>query len=257
MGGQPAAPGGGNCTLTGGLQFSDLGVAKLAKLKNLKRLNISGARLTPEGLQVLQSLPLERLSVWASASLDDAAADVLAGMPTLAHLDMSYTKIGDQGLQRLGEAAEPEGALPDRNQRHSGSGCSISEAASQHVRLLGEATGAARGTTDGRETRHRGNANDRSSLRALSLALILFVSMMAAPRPQAQSARSGSRVLPVAGVSRVRSREVQRLPRGVRRRVGHAAALSRKGRDAGADSGIRSLARRRSWIAPMRRSRCC
>ena len=66
MGGQPAAPGGGNCRLTGGLQFSDLGVAKLAKLKNLKRLDISGARLTPEGLQVLQSLPLERLSVWAS-----------------------------------------------------------------------------------------------------------------------------------------------------------------------------------------------
>ena len=103
MGGQPAAPGGGNCTLTGGLQLSDLGIAKLAKLKNLKRLNISGARLTPEGLQVLQSLPLERLSVWASQSLDDAAADVLAGMPTLAHLDMSYTKIGDEGLHRLGK----------------------------------------------------------------------------------------------------------------------------------------------------------
>lgn len=101
MGGKPAAPGGGNCTLTGGLQLSDLGIAKLAKLKNLKRLNISGARLTPEGLQVLQSLPLERLSIWASPSLDDAAADVLAGMPALAYLDMSYTKIGDQGLQRL------------------------------------------------------------------------------------------------------------------------------------------------------------
>ena len=57
--------------------------------------------MTAEGLQVLQSLPLERLSIWASTSLDDAAADVLAGMPTLAHLDVSYTKIGDQGLQRL------------------------------------------------------------------------------------------------------------------------------------------------------------
>ncbi len=101
MGGQPAAPGGGNCRLTGGLQISDLGVAKLARLKNLKRLNISGARLTPEGVRTLQSLPLERLSLWASQSLDDATADVLAGMPTLAHLDLSYTQIGDQGLQRL------------------------------------------------------------------------------------------------------------------------------------------------------------
>ena len=99
--GQPAAPGGGNCRLTGGLQISDLGIAKLAKLKNLKRLNISGARLTPEGVRMLQGLPLERLSLWASLSLDDAVADVLAGMPTLTELDLSYTKVGDQGLQRL------------------------------------------------------------------------------------------------------------------------------------------------------------
>jgi hypothetical protein len=99
--GQPAAPGGGNCRLTGGLQISDLGVAKLAKLKNLKRLNISGAKLTPEGVRMLQSLPLERLSLWASQSLDDTVADVLAGMPTLSDVDLSYTKVGDQGLQRL------------------------------------------------------------------------------------------------------------------------------------------------------------
>jgi internalin A len=101
MGGQPAAPGGGNCRLTGGLQISDLGVAKLARLKNLKRLNISGARLTAEGVRTLQALPLERLSVWASTSLDDATADVLAGMPTLAHLDLSYTHISDEGLRKL------------------------------------------------------------------------------------------------------------------------------------------------------------
>ena len=44
MGGKPAAPGGGNCKLTGGLQITDLGVAKLARLKNLRRLNLSGAR---------------------------------------------------------------------------------------------------------------------------------------------------------------------------------------------------------------------
>ena len=100
-GGQPAAPGGGNCTLTGGLQLSDLGIAKLANLKQLKRLNISGARLTPEGVKALQSLPLEQLSLWACESLEDPVADVLAGMPTLTQLDLSYTKVGDQGLQRL------------------------------------------------------------------------------------------------------------------------------------------------------------
>ena len=101
MGGQPAAPGGGNCRLTGGLQITDLGVAKLAKLKKLRRLNLSGARLTPEGIQLLHGLPLDHLSVWAIPSLDNAAAAALAGIPTLATLDVSYTKIDDQGLVQL------------------------------------------------------------------------------------------------------------------------------------------------------------
>src|SRR5687768_14751800 len=51
---------------------------------------------------------------------------------------------------------------------------------------MGQATRAARCTTDGRETRHRGNAMT-VRLAGLSLALILFVSMMAATRPAAQS----------------------------------------------------------------------
>ena len=122
MGGKPAAPGGGNCTLTGGLQITDLGVAKLAKLKNLKRLNISGARLTPEGLQVLQSLPLERLSVWASHVARRCGRGCARG-----HADARASRYVVHEDRRSGaaaarEAAEPESALPDRNQRHAGSG---------------------------------------------------------------------------------------------------------------------------------------
>jgi hypothetical protein len=75
-GGQPAAPGGGNCRLTGGLRITDLGVAKLTKLKSLRRLNLSGARLSPEGIRVLQSMPLERLSLWASERSTAAAAEL-------------------------------------------------------------------------------------------------------------------------------------------------------------------------------------
>ena len=101
MGGQPAAPGGGNCRLTGGLQITDLGVAKLGKLKKLRRLDLSGARLTPEAIQILQGLPLEHLSVWACLTLDNAAAEALARIPTLTMLDVSYTKIDDEGLQQL------------------------------------------------------------------------------------------------------------------------------------------------------------
>jgi len=101
-GGKPAAPGGGNCRLTGGLQVSDLGVAKLGRLKKLKQLNISGARLTPTGLKALAGLPLERLSLWNCPALDDAAADVLAEIPSLTTVDLSLTSIGDKGLQTLG-----------------------------------------------------------------------------------------------------------------------------------------------------------
>ncbi len=101
MGGQPAAPGGGNCRLTGGLQITDLGVAKLAKLKKLRRLNLSGARLSTESIQVLQSLPLEHLSLFACVSLDNSAAVALAGIPSLANLDLSYTKIDDDALPQL------------------------------------------------------------------------------------------------------------------------------------------------------------
>ena len=101
MGGKPAAVGGGNCRLTGGLQITDLGVAKLAKLKKLRRLDLSGARLTSEGIQLLQGLPLERLSLWGSHSLDSSSASALAAIPTLASLDLSYTKVDDQLLHDL------------------------------------------------------------------------------------------------------------------------------------------------------------
>jgi hypothetical protein len=100
-GGKPAAPGGGNCKLTGGLQVSDLGLAKLARLKHLRRLNVSGARLTPAGLKVLVGLPLERLSLWNCTALDDGTADVLVQIPTLAFLDLSLTAVSDRGLQTL------------------------------------------------------------------------------------------------------------------------------------------------------------
>jgi internalin A len=100
-GGKPAAPGGGNCRLTGGLQITDLGLAKLAALKNLKRLNVSGAKLTPAGLKVLAGLPLERLNLWACDTLDDSAAAVLAEIPTLTMIDLSYTPVTNQALQQL------------------------------------------------------------------------------------------------------------------------------------------------------------
>ena len=96
------AVGAGNCHVTGGIQLTDLGVAKLAKLTKLRRLDISGAKITPAGLKVLKSLPqLERLSVWNCTALDDSAAQELAAVPKLTYLDLSYTGAGDGTLQIL------------------------------------------------------------------------------------------------------------------------------------------------------------
>jgi len=96
------AVGAGNCHVTGGVQLTDLGVAKLAKLTKLRRLDISGARITPSGLNVLKSLPqLERLSLWNCTALDDSAALEFAAAPKLTMLDLSYTSTGDGTLKSL------------------------------------------------------------------------------------------------------------------------------------------------------------
>jgi Leucine-rich repeat (LRR) protein len=102
LGSTGVSGGGGNCRLTGGIQLTDLGVSKLAKLTRLSRLDISGAKVTPAGLKVLGRLPqLERLSLWNCARLDDSAAPQLAAMNTLSFLDLSATPIGDVTLQQL------------------------------------------------------------------------------------------------------------------------------------------------------------
>ncbi|HLX42763.1 MAG TPA: hypothetical protein VKR43_04985 [Bryobacteraceae bacterium] len=96
------AVGAGNCHVTGGIQLTDLGVAKLAKLTKLRRLDISGAKITPAGLKVLKSLPqLERLSLWNCKSLDDSTAGEFASVPKLTMLDLSYTGAGDATLKSL------------------------------------------------------------------------------------------------------------------------------------------------------------
>lgn len=102
--GRNGTAGGGerNCRVSGGIKLTDLGLAKLAKLKKLRRLDFSGAKITSAGLEALRSLPqLERLSLWNCTALDDSAAPRLAALPNLTNLDLSYTSAGDATLERL------------------------------------------------------------------------------------------------------------------------------------------------------------
>ena len=95
-----------NCRVAGGTVITDLGLAKLAPLKNLRRLDLSGAKLTPAGLKTLREFPkLERLSLWNCAALDDSAAPAYAALPNLTNLDLSDTAAGDGTLKIL--AAHP------------------------------------------------------------------------------------------------------------------------------------------------------
>jgi len=94
--------GAGNCRLTGGIQLTNLGVARLAKLTRLRRLDISGAKITAAGLKSLEQLPqLEHLSLWNCVALDDSAAPALAALKRLKFLDLSATRVGDATLQQL------------------------------------------------------------------------------------------------------------------------------------------------------------
>jgi len=91
-----------DCHLNGGIRLTDLGIAKLANLKRLRRLDLSGSSITSAGLKSLSNLPrLERLSLWNARGLDDAAAGVLKMMRGLNALDLSGTIVGDAAIREL------------------------------------------------------------------------------------------------------------------------------------------------------------
>jgi Leucine-rich repeat (LRR) protein len=97
------ADGEAECRIAGGTRITDLGVAKLTKLKKLRRLDLSGSVITTNGVKTLAALPeLQRLSLWNAKGIDDAAAPHLEALATLTSLDLSDTGIGNSTLARLG-----------------------------------------------------------------------------------------------------------------------------------------------------------
>jgi len=96
------ADGEAECRIAGGTRVTDLGLAKLASLKNLRRLDLSGASITASGVRTLAAFrELRRLSLWNVKGLDDAAAEPLERLTNLTSLDLSNTSIGADTLRRL------------------------------------------------------------------------------------------------------------------------------------------------------------
>jgi Leucine-rich repeat (LRR) protein len=90
------------CRIAGGTRVTDLGLAKLASLEKLRRLDLSGSAITPGGLKTLTAFrDLRRLSLWNVKGLDDSIGASLAALTNLTTLDLSNTAIGDETLRRV------------------------------------------------------------------------------------------------------------------------------------------------------------
>jgi internalin A len=96
------ADGEAECRIAGGTRITDLGLAKLAALSNLRDLDLSGASITVNGIRTLAAFrDLRRLSLWNVKGLDDAAAPLLEALTRLTSLDLSNTPVGNETLKRL------------------------------------------------------------------------------------------------------------------------------------------------------------
>jgi internalin A len=91
-----------DCHLNGGIRVTDLGIAKLASLKRLRQLDLSGSSITSAGLKSLGALPkLDRLSLWNAKGLDESAGAVLPTLRSLTVLDLSDTAVSDSTMRHL------------------------------------------------------------------------------------------------------------------------------------------------------------
>jgi internalin A len=90
------------CRIAGGTRVTDLGLAKLASLEKLRRLDLSGSSITASGLRTLTTFrDLRRLSLWNVKGIDDSIGPSLAALTNLTSLDLSNTAVGDETVRRV------------------------------------------------------------------------------------------------------------------------------------------------------------
>jgi len=90
------------CRIAGGTRVTDLGLAKLASLEKLRRLDLSGSSITASGLRSLTAFRnLQRLSLWNVKAIDDSVGSSLEALTNLTSLDLSNTPVGDETLRRV------------------------------------------------------------------------------------------------------------------------------------------------------------
>jgi hypothetical protein len=101
--------------LGGSKALTDEGVRHLARLSQLKHLDLSGTGITDRGLRVLRDLPaLESLSLAGTQVTDDGIVE-LAQCHELREVNLSWTRTGDGSLRALA-------GKPNLHQFSSGNG---------------------------------------------------------------------------------------------------------------------------------------
>jgi internalin A len=84
-----------------GSAVSDTGVAALPKFSGLKRLDLSGARISPKSLESVARLTsLESLRI-NGIPLEDTSIAVLKSLPSLTELSLVGTSIGESAFESL------------------------------------------------------------------------------------------------------------------------------------------------------------
>jgi hypothetical protein len=87
--------------LSGSKAVTDLSLHHLARLPNLRHLDLSGTAITDRGLIVLRHLPkLEAISL-AMTRVTDEGVVHLSGCDALEHVNLSWTSTGDRAIRAL------------------------------------------------------------------------------------------------------------------------------------------------------------
>ena len=83
--------------------LTDLGVDRIAKLTDLKTLNLVNTQITDEGLKHISNLPNLRKLELGRNNITDAGMDHLLGLKKLEFLALNNTRVADKGLMKLSE----------------------------------------------------------------------------------------------------------------------------------------------------------
>ncbi|HSQ29895.1 MAG TPA: hypothetical protein VLN49_08605 [Gemmatimonadaceae bacterium] len=87
--------------LSGSRQLTDVGVRHLARMRNLRHLDLSGCAVSDRSLETLRELPaLQTLSL-ARTGITDAGVEQLSRCDQLARVDLSGTRTGDGAIKAL------------------------------------------------------------------------------------------------------------------------------------------------------------